>query len=74
MNEVRAYVGIDWAIGTPAALWDCETKRQQVCRLEQTPAALQEWAMSLRARFGGEIRSNRDRTIARGSVRCVDRI
>src|SRR6266478_36347 len=55
MKEVRAYVGIDWGDRVhQVALWDCGTETQQVCRLEQTPAALQEWAMSLRARFGGE--------------------
>jgi len=51
--------------GTPGSVVGLQTERQASVRLEQTPAALQEWAMSLRARFGGESVAIANRTIAR---------
>lgn len=54
MREARAYVGIDWGDRAhEIAVWDCQSEGIERTTLEQTPAALHEWAEGLRARYSG---------------------
>ena len=52
MSEFAALVTIDWADKKHAvSLSDQTTGQREQTIVKHTPAALQEWALSLRARF-----------------------
>ena len=54
MSEYAALVAIDWADQKHAVcLLDQTTGRREQTIVKHTPAALQEWALSLRQRFAG---------------------
>ncbi len=54
MNEVRAYVGVDWGDRAHrVVLWDCRSGAEEASTIEQTPAALHGWAASLKNRYSG---------------------
>src|SRR6266567_7843346 len=55
MSEYAALVSIDWADQQHAVcLLDPSTGAREQTIVKHTPAALQEWALSLRQRFGGK--------------------
>jgi transposase len=55
MPEYAALVAIDWADQQHAVcLSDPSTGEREQTIVKHTPAALQEWALSLRQRFGGQ--------------------
>jgi transposase len=55
MSEFAALVAIDWADKKHAvSLYDPATGQREQTIVKHTPAALQEWALSLRARFAGQ--------------------
>ena len=55
MSEYAALVAIDWADQKHAVcLLDQSTGERQQTIVNHTPAALQEWALSLRQRFAGQ--------------------
>ena len=52
MSEFAALVAIDWADKKhDVSLYDQTTAERQQTIIHHTPQALQEWALSLRARF-----------------------
>src|SRR5258708_1217456 len=56
MSEYAALVSIDWADQKHAVcLLDPRTGKREQSIVKHTPAALQEWALSLRQRFAGPI-------------------
>ena len=56
MSEYGALVAIDWADQQHAiCLLDPRTGKREQSIVKHTPAALQEWALSLRQRFAGPI-------------------
>src|SRR5438067_2796830 len=55
MSEYAALVAVDWADQQHAVcLLDPSTGEREQAIVKHTPAALQEWALSLRQRFGGQ--------------------
>ena len=55
MSEYAALVAIDWADKQHAiSLYDQSTGQREQTIVKHTPAALQEWALGLRQRFGGQ--------------------
>src|SRR3989442_12274485 len=55
MSEYAALVAIDWADQQHAVcLYDPSTGSREQAIVKHTPAALQEWALSLRQRFAGQ--------------------
>jgi transposase len=55
MSEFAALVAIDWADKQHAVcLYDQRTGQRQQSIVKHTPAALQEWALALHQRFGGQ--------------------
>lgn len=53
-TELAALVGIDWSDKKhDLCLVDTATGTQELSAIEHTPEALNEWALGLRARFGG---------------------
>ena len=55
MTDFAALVAIDWADKQHAvSLYDQSTGQREQAIVKHTPAALQEWAVSLRQRFGGQ--------------------
>src|SRR5204862_573526 len=55
MSEYAALVSIDWADQQHAVcLLDLSTGAREQAIVKHTPAALQEWALSLRQRFAGQ--------------------
>jgi len=55
MPEYAALIAIDWADQQHAVcLFDPSTGEREQIIVKHTPAALQEWALSLRQRFGGQ--------------------
>lgn len=55
MEEYAPLVAIDWADRQHAVcLYDVSTGAREHIVVKQTPAALQEWALSLRTRFAGQ--------------------
>ncbi|MDQ2938858.1 MAG: IS110 family transposase [Acidobacteriota bacterium] len=55
MPEYAALVAIDWADQQHAiCLYDPSTGEREQTIVKHTPQALQEWALSLRRRFGGQ--------------------
>jgi transposase len=55
MEEYAALVAIDWADRQHAiCLYDVSNGTREHSVVKQTPAALQEWALSLRTRFAGK--------------------
>ena len=54
MEEYAALIAIDWADQQHAvSLLDLSSGKREQLPLKHTPATLQEWALSLRTRFGG---------------------
>lgn len=54
MSEYAAFVGFDWADKKhDLCLVDAATGKKEFCVIKHTPQALQEWATSVRLRFGG---------------------
>ena len=55
MSEYAALVAIDWADQQHAvSLYDPSTGKREQAIVKHTPAALQQWALSLRQRFAGQ--------------------
>jgi Transposase len=55
MEEYAALIAIDWADQQHAvSLLDLSSGKREQLPLKHTPATLQEWALSLRTRFGGQ--------------------
>ena len=55
MNEYAAFVGWDWADKKhDICLADAATGRKEFSLIKHTPQAIEEWATSLRSRFGGQ--------------------
>ena len=55
MSEYAALVAIDWADKQHAiSLYNQSTGQREQTIVKHTPAALQEWALGLRQRFGGQ--------------------
>lgn len=55
MSEYAALVAIDWADKQHAVcLYDPSTGKREQSIVKHTPAALQQWALSLRQRFAGQ--------------------
>ena len=55
MSEYAALVAIDWADQQHAVcLLDPSSGKREQTIVKHTPAALQEWALSLRQRFAGQ--------------------
>jgi transposase len=55
MAEYAALIGIDWADSKhDVCLIDPRTLRREASHLRHSPTALDEWAATLRARFGGQ--------------------
>jgi transposase len=55
MKEYAALIAIDWADKQHAiSLYDQSTGQREQAIVKHTPQALQEWALSLRQRFGGQ--------------------
>ena len=55
MEEYAALIAIDWADKQHAvSLLDVHGGKREQLLLKHTPATLQEWALSLRTRFGGK--------------------
>jgi transposase len=55
MSEYAALVAIDWADQKHAVcLYDQRTGKREPAMVKHTPAALQEWVLSLRQRFDGQ--------------------
>jgi transposase len=53
-NEIRAWVGIDWADEKhDVSLYDVGSGNEEAFEIRQTPEALQEWLGQLRMRFQG---------------------
>jgi len=56
MQEYAALISIDWADRQHAiSLYDQSTGKREQAIVKHTPAALQEWALGLRQRFGGRL-------------------
>jgi transposase len=56
MEEYAALIAIDWADKQHAvSLLDVGSGKREQLLLKHTPATLQEWALSLRTRFGGKL-------------------
>ena len=54
MDSFAAYVGIDWSDKKhDLCLVEATTGRKEFTMIKHTPEALNEWALELRARFGG---------------------
>jgi len=54
MSDFAAYVGIDWADKQhDLCLCDSASGQIEKAKLKQTPEAISEWAVKLRARYGG---------------------
>jgi hypothetical protein len=54
MTDFAAFVGIDWAdIEHDLCLRDAATGQTEQAKLKQTPEAISEWAVKLRARYAG---------------------
>ncbi len=54
MSEYAAFVGFDWADKKhDLCLVDAATAKKEFCVIKHTPQALEDWATSLRLRFGG---------------------
>jgi transposase len=55
MSEFAAYLGIDWADQKhDVCLVDEASGRKEFTTLKHTPEALNQWALQLRARYGGQ--------------------
>ena len=55
MSDFAAYIGIDWADKQhDLCLCDAATGQTEKAKLKQTPEAISEWALKLRARYGGQ--------------------
>lgn len=56
MSDFAAFVGIDWSDKKhDICLVDARTGNKEFSVLNHTPEALNEWALKLRARFGGQL-------------------
>jgi transposase len=54
MTEYAAFVGLDWADKKhDCCLFDATTGKKEFSVIKHSPQAIQEWAISLRKRFGG---------------------
>ncbi|CAN5682666.1 hypothetical protein BH20ACI3_BH20ACI3_11360 [soil metagenome] len=55
MEEYAALISIDWADRQHAiSLYDASSGQREQAIVKHSPAALQEWALGLRQRFGGQ--------------------
>ncbi len=55
MEHFAAYIGLDWSDQKhDLCLVDTSTGAQELSVIKQTPEAIDEWALGLRTRFGGE--------------------
>ena len=55
MSEYAALIGIDWADSKhDICLLDPATGRREASQLRHSPKSIDEWASTLRARFGGQ--------------------